>query len=113
MQIFPTKFQKISGTQMRVEWNSGESTVFDFKPLRFFCRCAECVDEWTRERRVKFENIPADIAPVKLENVGRYAVQIEWTDGHRAGIYPYDLLYHLSKHDLTKEAQNHETTIEA
>jgi DUF971 family protein len=36
--------------------------------------------------------IPADIKPVRLMSVGRYAMAIHWSDGHKTGIYSFDYL---------------------
>jgi DUF971 family protein len=33
-----------------------------------------------------------------LEPVGNYAIEIEFDDGHRTGIYSWETLYHLGKH---------------
>ena len=41
-------------------------------------------------------SVPADVRPQKIEAVGRYALQIEWSDGHNTGIYPYDRLRALA-----------------
>lgn len=81
---------------MQIIWSDGSDTEIEFRKLRFECRCAECVDEWTRERRIKLEQIPAGIYPTKIAPVGRYAIQIAWNDGHKTGIYPFDLLYDLT-----------------
>ena len=32
------------------------------------------------------------VEPVILSLVGNYALNIEWSDGHRTGIYPWDML---------------------
>jgi DUF971 family protein len=93
----PTNIEKQSDTEMSVLWSNGETTVIPFFELRFQCRCAECVDEWTRKRRIERSRIRPDIQPVRVEPVGRYAVQIDWNDGHRAGIYSFDLLYEIAK----------------
>lgn len=82
---------------MLIKWNDGELSTIPFVELRFQCRCAECVDEWTRERRVVRSKIPVNIKPVQVESVGRYAIQCTWSDGHRAGIYPFELLYSIAK----------------
>lgn len=73
--------------------------MIPFKTLRFHCRCAACVDEWTRERKIQMEQIRPDIKPVRVEPVGRYAVQIDWNDGHRTGIYTYELLHQIAEHE--------------
>ena len=36
--------------------------------------------------------VPEDVAPISIEPVGRYAIQIAWSDGHDTGIYPFDRL---------------------
>jgi DUF971 family protein len=36
--------------------------------------------------------VPVDVHPLKIEGVGRYAIQIEWSDGHRWGIYTFERL---------------------
>jgi DUF971 family protein len=97
MQHWPAKIQKASETEMSISWNSGETTTVPFRTLRFECQCAECVDEWTRVRRVKLESIRSDIKPQRVETVGRYAIQIAWSDGHSAGIYPFEALYEIAK----------------
>lgn len=92
----PTSIQKKSETEMSIAWNTGVTTVVTFFELRFQCRCAECVDEWTRKRRLTRDRVRPDVKPVRVEAVGRYAIQIDWNDGHRTGIYPYSLLYEIA-----------------
>lgn len=82
---------------MSIAWSTGETTVTSFIDLRFECRCAECVDEWTARRRITREQVRADVKPTLVEPVGRYAIKIDWSDGHRTGIYTYDLLYSIAK----------------
>lgn len=96
MKPVPTSIQKKSDTEMFIAWSTGENTVVPFVEIRFQCRCAECVDEWTRKRRVQKSQIRADIKPAHVEPVGRYAIQIDWNDGHRTGIYTYELLYAIA-----------------
>lgn len=94
--LIPTSLKKHSDTEMVIAWSNGETTVVPFTELRFQCRCAECVDEWTRRRRITRDKVRADIKPTKVELVGRYAVQIDWSDGHRTGIYPFGLLHDIA-----------------
>ncbi|HQB64686.1 MAG TPA: DUF971 domain-containing protein, partial [Fibrobacteraceae bacterium] len=61
------------------------------------CPCALCVDEHTGERILDPNTIPEDISIINLRSIGRYAVGITWTDGHRSGIYPYRQLKELTK----------------
>ncbi len=64
--------------------------------MRLACACAECVDEWSGQARLDPNSVPADVAPVRVQPVGRYAIQIEWSDGHSTGIYPFRRLRELA-----------------
>lgn len=114
MKPVPTSIQKKSETEMLIVWSTGENTVVPFVELRFQCRCAECVDEWTRHRKIKKESIRADIKPTHVEAVGRYAIQFDWSDGHRTGIYPYEQLYEIATgKPQPQQAQGPESSAEA
>jgi DUF971 family protein len=39
--------------------------------------------------------VPADVRPLRIQPVGRYAIQIDWSDGHTTGIYPFRRLREL------------------
>jgi len=85
-----------------ITWDSGKECVYPFELLRNACPCAQC--------RGGHENMgpePDDdvfIIPllnvnttklVNLQAVGNYAIQIEWADGHKYGIYNWHYLYTL------------------
>ena len=60
------------------------------------CACAHCVDEWTGEYKLDAASVPEDVRPTRIKAVGRYAIQIHWTDGHGTGIYSFDRLRELA-----------------
>lgn len=113
MQPTPVSVKKHDETNMIIEWEGGEHSIVPFTEIRYQCRCAECVDEWTRVRRIKRESVKSDVKPKLVEAVGRYAIQIQWNDGHRAGIYPFDLLYSIAKgtadqtHEVIQKQNSH------
>ncbi len=76
-------------------WTDGRQSLYDVVELRRQCRCAHCVDEVTRERLLKPEDVPQSVRPTAIESVGRYAISIHFSDGHKTGIYPYTLLRQL------------------
>jgi DUF971 family protein len=41
--------------------------------------------------------VPDNVHPLSIEPVGRYAIQINWSDGHRTGIYTWERLDDLSR----------------
>lgn len=80
---------------LQVRWNDGSVSAFHSRFLRSSCPCAACVNEWTGEKMLDEARIPADIKPVRLMAVGRYAMAIHWSDGHKTGIYSFDYLKKL------------------
>lgn len=85
----PTKIEQRGPRTLGVTWADGAESLIDVRELRLACACAQCVDEWTGAERLDPSAVPADVFPLKVSGVGRYAVQIEWSDGHASGIYPY------------------------
>ncbi len=101
--IQPVKIFRTKENELGFDFDDGSRAVFRLRNLRLACPCALCVDENSGERLLDPNTVPEDISIETIQSVGRYAVGILWSDGHRTGIYPYDLLKRLSK-DLTKKA---------
>lgn len=72
--------------------------------LRYACRCALCVSETTGEKLIRREDIDPDIYPTQIKPVGNYAAAVEWSDGHKSSIYPYDYLQELFDPDIQTES---------
>ena len=104
-----------SGAGVDIIWSDGHSSHFDFAYLREQCPCALCNDERVKkaegqqiDERLKKEHA-GQTAPTALDSpllpmfkpklaaksahaVGNYALQIDFNDGHTAGIYSFDFL---------------------
>jgi ATP-binding protein involved in chromosome partitioning len=80
---------------IRLIWNDGHETMMPFRTLRLKCPCAICIDEWSGVSKLDPNTVPEDIHPLSSSHVGRYALQFQWSDGHRTGIYPYNKLREL------------------
>lgn len=93
--IQPTRIDKYSETEMLIEWNTGERFALPFREVRFLCPCAHCLDEITGRRKIQRSEVREDIRPAFVQVVGRYALQVTWTDGHQAGVYHFDFLHDL------------------
>jgi len=97
--FYPVEIQRDDHGVMRVLWNDGRECRYAYGLLRKACPCATC-----RELRTQQQCAPAnpfqvvntvttqDVHPIRLHLVGNYALNIEWDDGHRTGIYPWGLL---------------------
>jgi ATP-binding protein involved in chromosome partitioning len=92
----PTEIKQASDRQLSISWADGGQSLFDVRELRLACGCASCVDEWTGEERIDPQSVPDDVHPTRIEPVGRYAIQIYWSDGHETGIYPFERLRSLA-----------------
>jgi DUF971 family protein len=90
-----------TGAGVDITWADGHESHFDFPYLRDNCPCATCNDE--REKKLAFAgNTPAPSAALPMfkpkpraqsaTQVGNYAIQINFNDGHSTGIFSYDYL---------------------
>ena len=82
---------------LAITWSDGLESRYEVRSLRLACSCAHCVDEWTGEGRLDPGSVPDDVHPLEIRPVGRYAIQIDWSDGHTSGIYPFERLRQLGR----------------
>ena len=90
-EIGPTE----DGARLRISWKDGHESVYEPIALRMACPCAACVDEMTGRRILTRAMVPEDVHPLRIEYVGRYALQFVWSDGHATGLYPFSYLRRL------------------
>ncbi len=95
--IRPLEINRYKDHDIQVRWSNGEEIVYPARYLRGKCPCAQCVDEMTGKRIVTESILPILVYPTKIESVGRYAIQIYWSDGHSSGIFTWERLYELSR----------------
>ena len=93
MKTTPVEIRRVENREVHISWADGHKSVVTNKYLRETCRCAACVKEFTGERILKPESVPADIRAEEISLVGRYAIPVRWSDGHSTGIYPFDTLW--------------------
>ncbi len=95
----------VSESELSIVWSDEHKSVFQSRYLRENCRCALCIEELTGRKLLDISTIPKDIKPLKISYVGRYAIHIQWSDGHSTGIYPFELLRKLCpcEEDRTKQ----------
>jgi ATP-binding protein involved in chromosome partitioning len=91
----PAEIRQGGPDELVIRWRDGHESRYAVRELRLACGCATCVDEWTGEGRLDPATVPEDVRPVEIEAVGRYAIQIHWSDGHATGIYPFRRLRDL------------------
>jgi DUF971 family protein len=101
----PTEIRRLGTQSIRILWADGHSSEYTNRFLRDHCPCAMCRKQPRRSLPVLGDGRD-ELYPVQLGVVGRYAVSIQWSDGHDSGIYSYDTLRSLCPCDRchTKEA---------
>lgn len=93
----PTRIEPLNSSEILLGFSDGHEYALSYTDLRFYCPCAGCVDEHTGARTIRREQVQTGIRPTGVELVGRYAVQISWSDRHVTGMYHFDRLYELSQ----------------
>ena len=78
-------------TVMYVDWADGHLGVLPHEVLRGFCPCAHCQGHQGAIRYVP----GGSLVLAELEEVGNYAVRLEWGDGHGTGLYAFRYLRDL------------------
>jgi ATP-binding protein involved in chromosome partitioning len=92
--VFATKIGK-SGNHLVLYWSDGQVNQYEYRALRLACPCAHCIDEWTQEKILDPAQVALDIHPLRIFNVGRYAMGIIWSDGHDTGIFTWKQLRNM------------------
>ena len=91
----PVDIQPI-GAELAVKWDDGGESFIPLEKLRRHCPCAGCKGEMDVMGNV-YKGPDNPLSPrafelVRVANVGTYAIQPVWGDGHATGIYSFDYL---------------------
>lgn len=84
---------------IKIDWKDGHHSEYSLGYLRDECPCATCtgahgtVPQKTNHASPKagpFQMYTPALRMINVEEVGHYAIRIQWSDGHNTGIYSYD-----------------------
>lgn len=92
----PAQIGQHNAQTLAIDWLDGGRSLIDVRALRLACGCARCIDEWSGRPLLAPDSVPEDVVPQSIQPVGRYAIQIQWSDGHDTGIYPFERLRTLA-----------------
>lgn len=87
---------QIIGSELAIKWDDGAESFVPSEKLRRHCPCAGCKGETDVMGNV-YTAPPAALSSkayqlLRVVNVGNYAVQPVWADGHATGLYSFDYL---------------------
>ena len=91
-----TRLKRLSAGVLELAWSDGHVGRCSMRTLRDGCPCAGCKGETVLLRAVPgtpaADDVPGKYELVAAGVVGSYAVQITWGDGHREGLYTWEVL---------------------
>jgi DUF971 family protein len=95
----PLDIQRI-GDELAIKWDDGAESYIPLATLRRSCPCAGCKGEMDIMGNV-YKNPDRPLAPNAFElrrvsQVGGYALQPVWADGHDTGIFSFEYLRHVA-----------------
>ena len=80
---------------IKIDWKDGHTSDYGLVYLRDKCPCATCAGTHgtpprSPEAGNPFPMFKPALKMLSVEPVGNYAIRIDWSDGHNAGIYSYE-----------------------
>ena len=97
--MHPADIQQIGG-ELAIKWDDGRESFIPLESLRRHCPCAGCQGE--RDIMGNLYKGPDEVLTprsfqlLRIVNVGGYAIQPVWADGHNTGIFSFDYLRQLA-----------------
>lgn len=91
---------------IKIDWRDQHHSEYSLEYLRDQCPCASCTGaHGTVPQKTSYSSLPSGPQPanpfqmytpklrmLNIEEVGAYAIRIDWSDGHNTGIYSFDHL---------------------
>ena len=81
---------------LKIDWSDGHHSEYELVYLRDECPCATCTGAhgtepqksgYSQPQQDPFQLYQPKLRMVNIEEAGTYALKINWSDGHSAGIY--------------------------
>jgi DUF971 family protein len=98
---------------IQIDWKDGHHSKYALGYLRDECPCATCTGAhgtapqksgYSAPQATPFQMFAPTLKMLNVEQVGHYAIKIDWSDGHNTGIYSYE---HLRKICPCEECRAH------
>lgn len=91
---------QVIGGELAMKFDSGEEVFISLEKLRRACPCAGCKGETDVMGNLHIGELkplsPQAFELTRMGQVGGYALQPVWADGHSTGLYSYDYLRRIS-----------------
>ncbi len=99
-EMRPLDIQPV-GKELAIKWDDGKESYVSLEVLRRSCPCAGCKGEVDILGNL-YKNPEKPLAAnafqlVRMGQVGGYALQPVWADGHDSGIYSFEYLQRVAQ----------------
>lgn len=91
------KIYQKNNTTFAIDWSDGLEADYRLSALQKRCPCAQCYDPATGSQITTRMQLDPDVRAVRLVNVGRYALRIQFVTGCSKGIYSFAMLRQFVK----------------
>ena len=102
MQVNDPEHIAISKSKgIQIDWTDGHHSSYTLAYLRDECPCATCTGahgtapektNYSAPQQSPFQMYKPTLKMLDVQQVGHYAIRIDWNDGHNTGIYSFDHL---------------------
>ena len=111
----PLQIKMLDKTTLIIKWDEKTESKIGLRYLRDECPCANCKGETVllktyRPPKLNVLN-PEMYMLQNIQQVGSYAIQINWKDGHTTGIYSWEYLKKLAQDESIGKNQNYGTLL--
>tara|TARA_B100001123_G_C14700123_1_gene784964 strand:+ start:25 stop:294 length:270 start_codon:yes stop_codon:yes gene_type:complete len=82
-------------SELAIDWGANKTTTISYVRLRELCPCAMCSGETDALGNTyggKKETPKKNLIITQYKGVGHYGLQFFFSDGHKDGIYTFELL---------------------
>jgi len=91
---------QVIGNELAIKWVDGSESFIALEKLRRACPCAGCKGEMDVMGNL-YKGPEIALKPEShvlrgLTQVGSYAIQPTWGDGHNSGIFSFEYLLHVA-----------------
>lgn len=83
--------------ELQVQWGDDHNSRYPLYGLRKACPCVFCQGGHEKmgqpvDPRIFIDAPIREVSITNIKQIGNYAIQIVWNDGHQTGIYRFEML---------------------
>ena len=88
---------EIESDGVHVLWDDGHQGYYPHWYLRAACQCADCKKSAGYNRVLFYEGVVQDVQALDWRQIGKYAIEFLWSDGHEMGVYAFETLRQICR----------------